>query len=787
MPLTELIPGSLPARDDVQQTSFSHDVLGRWVCSTWPEVNNNGGDPFDVVVIGAGMFGGYIADKLYRRAENIGLRVLVIEAGSFLLPTHVQNMPRLGLNGPGEQVVATNGQDPGPQNLVWGHPWHSNQAFPGLAYCVGGRSLFWGGWSPRLTAADLGPRPADQAEWPADAAAFLAANYDAVETEMGVKPTDDFISKFGELVKELKARFEAVMDPTLVEDAPLAVQAQAPVSAPGLFPFDKYSSAYLLFDAMREDIGRRWRNNIDAWRHLMLLPRTQVVSLITSGNRVTEIELRVNGQQQFLRPPLLSPDCTVVLAASTIESTRLALDSLPPPAMGTRRMGSNLMAHLRSDITARIRRSAIPGLPPHATDLEIAALLVRGVTSDRHEYHLQVTASAGSGSDANLFTAVPDLDLLDNLRANQDPSWIAITLRAIGQMIGQPSALPGDTKKSWVNLALQNDPATGRPRAWVNLEPTDADNLAWKEMEDAAVALAQAVAGSAADIQNVNVNRNKIGTTHHEAGTLWMGAAGQSVTDSFGKFHHLANAYVAGPALFPVIGSANPSLTATTLARRTAEAVVASRTLPLTPVFKPLFTGSRQGWQMSGGGDFLTLFGTILEASPNGLGLLWYTREVFKNFVLKVDWLSFNPTTTSSNVPPSTDNSGVLIRFPALNASDPAKDWILASNKGYEIQIDDMGYNPDPQPGHLFDPLHQTGAIYGLAPSSMVASKPASQWNTFEIEATNTEIKVTLNGQLVTTYTIPANDPRLRKGHIGVQCHTGKVQFQNISIKSLPD
>jgi len=39
------------------------------------------------------------------------------------------------------------------------------------------------------------------------------------------------------------------MDPKLVEDAPLAVQAQAPVSAPGLFPFDKYSSAYLLFDA----------------------------------------------------------------------------------------------------------------------------------------------------------------------------------------------------------------------------------------------------------------------------------------------------------------------------------------------------------------------------------------------------------------------------------------------------------------------------------------------------------------------------------------------------------
>src|ERR1041385_4143557 len=93
---------------DVQQTAFSHDVLGRWCCATRNDVSNNGGDPFDVVVIGAGMFGGYIADKIYRRGENIGLRVLVVDAGSFLLPTHVQNMPRMGLGAPGEKVVAGN-------------------------------------------------------------------------------------------------------------------------------------------------------------------------------------------------------------------------------------------------------------------------------------------------------------------------------------------------------------------------------------------------------------------------------------------------------------------------------------------------------------------------------------------------------------------------------------------------------------------------------------------------------------------------------------------------------
>ncbi len=769
---------------DVQQTTFSHDMLGRWVCSTWPEVSGNGGDPFDVVVIGAGMFGGYIADKIYRRGADIGLRVLVLDAGAFLLPTHVQNLPRLGLFGPTEQVVAANAQDPGPQNLVWGHPWHSNQPFPGLAYCLGGRSLFWGGWSPRLISVDLGSRPAGQVAWPSDAASYLQANYETVEKEMGAKPTDDFISGKSELVKALRAQFEAVIDPKLVEDAPLSVQAQAPLSAPGLFPFDKYSSAYLLFDAVRDDVDRRWRDNVDAGRRLMVLPRAQVVRLTTAGNRVTELELRVNDQQQFLRPPLISPDCTVVLAASTIESTRLALDSLPAPATGVNRMGSNLMAHLRSDVTARIRRSAIIATPPK--ELEIAALLVRGATSDGHQYHLQVTASAGVGSDDNLFSAVPDLDFLEHLGANQDPDWIPITLRAIGQMIGHPTAQPGDAKQSWINLAWQNDPRTGRPRAWVNLDPSDADMTAWDEMEKAAVALAIKLAGGSANIQDPKgpkVNRNKIGTTHHEAGTLWMGPAGQSVTDSFGKFHNLANTYVAGPALFPVIGSANPSLTATTLARRTADAIVTARTIPPSPAFKPLFTGSRQGWQMTGGGNFLTLFGTILEAAPSGLGLLWYTREVFRNFVLNVDWLSFNPTT--GPLPARADNGGVLIRFPALNTSKPAVDWQLASDKGYEIQIDDMGYNVDTNSN--FSPLHQTGAVYGLAPSSHIASKGPGQWNTFEIEATNNAIKVTLNGQVVTNYKIPANSTRQREGHIGVQSHTGKVQYKNILIQPLPD
>src|SRR5690242_10903884 len=83
---------------EVQETAFSIDVMGRYLCNTWDEAVNNGGAAFDVVVIGAGMFGAYCAEKLYRSAN---LRVLVLEAGSFLVSEHVQNLARIGLNVPG--------------------------------------------------------------------------------------------------------------------------------------------------------------------------------------------------------------------------------------------------------------------------------------------------------------------------------------------------------------------------------------------------------------------------------------------------------------------------------------------------------------------------------------------------------------------------------------------------------------------------------------------------------------------------------------------------------------
>src|SRR3989449_6456193 len=100
MAIPKLLPENIPAPFDVQATTFSHDVIGRYVCNTWEEITAaqaSGGFPFDAVVIGAGMFGGYCAEKLYRHGPDANLRILVVEAGGFLFPTHIQNPPqRLG-------------------------------------------------------------------------------------------------------------------------------------------------------------------------------------------------------------------------------------------------------------------------------------------------------------------------------------------------------------------------------------------------------------------------------------------------------------------------------------------------------------------------------------------------------------------------------------------------------------------------------------------------------------------------------------------------------------------
>src|SRR5260370_41943135 len=97
MPLNELFPGLNPARDDVQQTDFGYDVVSRYICNNWQEIaaaQGPGAYPFDVVVIGAGMFGGYCAEKLDRLRKHRALPGLIADTGRVYLESKIQKLPQ---------------------------------------------------------------------------------------------------------------------------------------------------------------------------------------------------------------------------------------------------------------------------------------------------------------------------------------------------------------------------------------------------------------------------------------------------------------------------------------------------------------------------------------------------------------------------------------------------------------------------------------------------------------------------------------------------------------------
>lgn len=553
------LPRLIPSPTDevnYQETSFGVDAVARNVCNTWEEAMTN--PAFDAVVIGSGMFGGYFADKLFRDAK--GKRTLLLEAGGFLVAQHFQDLPNIGLKVPEAMDPATdNGM---PRELVWGMPWRGNTSFVGSPYCVGGKSIYWGGWCPRLTDRDL-------AAWPSVVARYLKDNYPLVEKQLGVSEVADFIE--GQLYEVLRAKAEAarshVLGLTTVSSAPLAVLGQSPAS--GLFAFNKYSSLPLMISAIRDAIGEAGGD--DARRRLFLVPRAHVVKLHTSGGLVRRIEVFVNGRQRFLD---IGPHCAVVLALGAIESTRLALESFPTTSNPAREnMGRNLTVHMRSTTTVQIKRSALEALGKRLeAKLQTAALLVRGENGDGH-FHLQITAADDREGDSDefLFRMIPDIDLLQQILDAQDADFVAVTFRGCAETKGIKDQAIGNPALRWIDLSPERD-EFGFRRAFVNLAINAPESRLWNAMDRATVDLARKLANDDnRAIRFVLSSRDGLGTTYHESGTLWMGDdPATSVTDVTGRFHHVANAYCIDQALFPTAGSANPALTGLTLTRKIA-------------------------------------------------------------------------------------------------------------------------------------------------------------------------------------------------------------------------
>src|SRR5262249_28654256 len=85
----------------------------------------------------------------------------------------------------------------------WGLAWNSSAATPvrfgGLAYCLGGRSLYFGGWSPRYLDPDMQTAPGDPVKssnpWPQGVVDDLKARYFVeASRQTGVSTANDYIN-----------------------------------------------------------------------------------------------------------------------------------------------------------------------------------------------------------------------------------------------------------------------------------------------------------------------------------------------------------------------------------------------------------------------------------------------------------------------------------------------------------------------------------------------------------------------------------------------------------------
>ncbi|WP_342087717.1 family 16 glycoside hydrolase [Dyadobacter sp. OTU695] len=861
------LPRLTPANDTVvvQQTTFGLDIIPRFVCNTWDEATSNP-EGIDVVVIGSGMYGGYCASKIFEMSrERFGngdpskaLRVLVLEAGPFVVAEHTQNVPNLGLFDPAGSgpIDVGSGTKPGTRNLVWGVGWRSNQPFVGQAYCVGGKGIYWGGWCPRLQESDL-------KDWPEEVRNYLLevnktnpvgtrpithtdpltkktlsrseplSAYEAVEYEIGVAPGDDFVFDpvsitqenlepvgLNEAVREFLTTQQATIDPRITQilPAPIAVQTQSFIS--GLFALDKYSSVPALTASARADHADGRSSDL----RMCIVPLTHVIKLecASAGSESPEVGTRLvnrivvntNGERKTLN---LGSHCQVVLAMSSIESTRLALESFSLESSllkdpGQELMGRNLMIHVRSDIKFKVERKKLAEFVATrwagkqlADVLQLAALHVQ-CEGEHGTYQYQLYAATNSfGPDSNMYKMVPDLQIQSKIADDFDNDSISLVLRSSGEVKGGRQSLIKDPTFDYIDLAgeADTDHEFGHRRAWVQFK-TNPDHTAdpiWQEMHDTAHSIAKALANGGSLTYDGDYTlpafrtQQGVGTTFHEAGSLWMGDNPEtSVTDANGHFHHVTNAYCADQALFTTVGSANPVLTGLCLARKVAEDIVTRHAGYSAPVseligFRAESLGLDRGWKTAPYNGIRFVGSDTIETKPDqGIGI-YYLPEELEDFELSVEWKAFRT--------PAFPNSGVLLRMPdpsTVDFNDPAQ-FSAFYESAIEIQIDDLGKNfsKNRSPQSVFgDSKYKTGSIYGISPARQWAStvwapdgEPTAgrYWNLYQISVIKNEVTVRLNGKLVSKATLEA--PKRSSGFLGFQFHTGRVQFRKLHIKSI--
>lgn len=467
----------------------------------------------DCLVIGSGTSGVTAAIEL----GSHGLKTAIIEAGPLVLTEHVGSGPFAN-----REDVAPGIHDLVRHGTVWTSSAGEAAAKAGTAprdnnawYVVGGRTIFWGGCTPRFLDHDF-------AIWPYGADE-VRPWYDRAEKLIGVSGanTSNSLPAFMSHPPQERLMSRLAQHGIPTTTAPLGIDTAAVRDGRMSLGFDSSVSRLLRC----KDFGR-----IENGATLSLAAETEAVKLSLDGQTVRAVTVRDRRSGAVFDIPARQ----VILGGGCVQSVRLAMASGLDRADGMvgRYMGDHLFRQAVFRLPEAIGESSLYIFIPPAED---------------RPFHVQMQG---------MFPETWYSPLHATVWLQGDPGGRYVLFYCFGVSHAQQSGrmvLSGSSDSPMQDYYIVNDRSEG-----------DLQTLAAMKAFTSRTA-------DALGAELVRTQENGPGAALHEFGGLRMGTdPATSVTDPDGRFWRVGNLSCVDAAIWPHQGSANSYLTITAIALRNA-------------------------------------------------------------------------------------------------------------------------------------------------------------------------------------------------------------------------
>jgi len=541
---------------------------------------------FDAIVVGSGATGGMAAKEL----TEAGMTVCVLEAGQKITPadfTEHQRPYDLKYRGFSPEIM----RDRPIQGLVYAcreynYKWfvndrenpystESGKPFHWIRMRVlGGRSLSWGRQSYRMSNLDFKAASHDGYgdDWPISYE-DLVPYYEKVEKFIGITGQAEGLSQLpdsvflppmkmtcGEML--LKKAVEQKMPDRRVTIGRVAVLTRehngrqachycGPCEQ-GCITFSYYSSPWVTL-AAAEKTGRLTLITDAVASHIMTDRATGLASGVAYIDRTTKAARTVRAK-------------VVVLCASTLESTRLLLNSAPGGlANESGVLGHYLMDHIYRGGAAGFFRDlkAEPWVGPPRRPNGIYIPRFRNVARPSTNGMIRGYGYQG-GSSPEFAMDSPGFGAGFKKAVRGNARWRA-------NLGVWAECLP--RKENYVELDPENTDAWGIPTLKVHMDWSDNDKKLWQDGREQGAAMLEAA--GAKDVALTGDTYSVPGFCIHEVGTARMGNDPKtSVLNSFSQTHEVKNLFVTDGAAWVTIGCQNPTLTMMAITARACDYIV---------------------------------------------------------------------------------------------------------------------------------------------------------------------------------------------------------------------